>query len=676
MIQGLNVQVFSNFLGGRCTNKNLTEMTPEQALIASNVVFLGDKAVAKRPGYTKVSGYGATGSVLKLFDFQRDSDNAQFLIGQVRSLSGLVSTLIAGSVQGNGLPPNLVLSAAPFEDPNALFDFSSLDFACYASNGLKAYRLVDNAGTLTPYRWGIPPPVAAPTFVVTQGAGILNLQFGRQYMAAYVAKVQDGLGDTRISVGLASAISLFTGAVANGSVTLTLNTAGVDAQVTHIWFFSTYDTPNNTASVFQFLGEVPIGSPTFVDTLNDPFLDPTRLAPLLNYPVPPAEIIVQYAGRPILLRVNGEPNIVQACGGSEIGLGIPAETAPPYLFFKIPGGKHQLTNGQVFNQALYISTEDFWWSLTGNDATNFEENDKVAEPGAAGKQLAVATRTHLLWFAKDRKLYGWDGVNTPLDLSMLLAKQLTNCLSMEDIPASQINQGVLKRYSFGRFDWVMLFVNTGAAPPGTYDWIQVWDLTFLPKILANTLIPTVLEDGTTHIVAESDFWPSDIMTAAAIVEVNDETYVFMGDQNGNVYRWPDGFLDNGRGFYGVWGSAWSPLKVYHGGSMFHPMPIANVEKLVMFADLVTDREDCYTAFQLKGLSLMSPDMTLPLIDIPLNLFQTGARAEPTAARGNCNIPGVATGQWHRFAVIFPNDNAPSTVYRLSVGARPIKAMVP
>jgi len=671
LIQGLNVQTFENFMGGRCTNRNLTAMTSEQCLLASNVVFLGDKACAKRPGYTLVRNF-PFGKVLKLFDFQRDSDNAQFLLSQMVNVGGLASSLQVSDVQGLNAPQ--LLSGT--EDPAALFDFSSLDFACYTSNGKKAYRFVDNAGMLTKYNWGIGAPPAAPTFIVSQGAGLLNLLFGRQYMAAYVAKITDSLGNTRISVGLASAISLFTGVVTNGSVSLSLNTAGVDAQVTHIWFFATYDTPSGTASVFQFLGETPIGTPTFIDTLNDPFLDPTRLAPTINFPIPPAEIIVQYAGRPILLRVNGEPNIVQACGGSEVSLGIPAETAPPYLFFKIPGGKHQFTNGQVWNQALYISTERFWFSLTGNNATNFEENDKVAEPGAAGKQLAIATRTHLLWFGVDRKLYGWDGVNIPLDLSALISKQLTNTMSMEDIPASQISQGVLKWYSFGRFEWVMLFVNTGAAPPGTYDWIQVWDMTFLPKVLGPTLIATVLEDGTTHIIAESDFWPSDIMTAAAIVEVANQLYVFMGDQNGNVYRWPDGFLDAGKGYYGVWGSAWSPLKVYHGGSMFHPIPIANVEKLAMFADLVTDRQDAYTAFQLKALGVLSPDMQLPMIDVPLNPFQTPNRNEPTAARGNLGIPGVSVGHWHRFAVVFPNDNAPSTLYKLSVSARPIKALVP
>lgn len=671
MIQGLNTQVFSSFLGGRVTNRNLTEMTPEQALIASNVVFLGDKAVAKRPGYRLVRNLGL-GKALKVFDFQRDSDNAQFLLSQAVNIDGAASSLLASDVKD--IAPAQVLS--PAEDPAALFTFSSLDFACYTSNGQAAYRLVDNAGVLTKYNWGIAAPNAAPTVTPAQGTGLLNLQFGRQYMAAYVAKITDALGNTRVSVGLASAISLFTGPVVNGSVLLNVDTTGVDVQVTHIWYFATYDTPNDTASVFQFVGEAPIATPAFTDTLNDELLDPTRLAPTLNFPVPPAEIIVQYAGRPVLLRVNGEPDIVQACGGSEISLGIPAETAPPYLFFKIPGGKHQLSNAQVFNQALYISTTKFWYSLTGNDVTNFEEKDKVAEPGAAGKQLAVTTHTHLLWFSEDRKLYGWDSVNLPLDLSMLIAKQLTGTMSMEDIPASQLSQGVLKWYSFGRFSWVMLLVNTGAAPPGTYDWIQVWDLTFLPKVLAGTLIPTVLEDGTTHIVALSDFWPSDIITCADLVEVDDETYLFMGDADSNVYRWPDGYQDAGKGFFGVWGSSWSGLKVFTGGSMFHPLMPSSVEKMVMFADLVTDRQDCATAFKLKGISLMSPDMTLPLVDIPLQPFRTGSRGEPTAARGNCRIPGISTGQWHRFAIVFPDDDAPATVYRLSVAARPVKAIIP
>lgn len=672
MIQGLNIQVFSNFLGGRCTNKNLTEMTPEQCLLAHNVVFLGDKAVAKRPGYTKVLNGGAA-DVMALFDFQRDSDNAQFLISQIKAADKLSSLLKWTDVKGAG---GATLSGTP-EDPNALFEFSGLDFACYAANGLRAYRLVDNAGTLTRYNWGIGPPPAAPAQAVTQGSGLLNLKFGRQYMAAFVAKITDALGDTRISVGLASPISTHTGAVTNGSVRLLLPTSNLDPQITHVWFFATYDTPADTAAVYQFLGESPIGAfVSFIDTLNDDLLDPTRLAPLLNYPVPPAEIIVQYAGRPILARVNGEPDIIQACGGSEVSLGIPAETAPPYLFFKIPGGKHQTTNMQVFNQTLYIGTERFWFSITGNDVTTFDEKDKVAEPGPVGKRAATTTRHHLVWLAPDRSLNAWDGVNMPMNISTLISKRLAGSMSMEDIPASQLQNAVVKWYHFGRFEWIMLLVNTGAAPPGTYDWIQVWDTTFLPKVLAGTLIPTLLEDGTTHIVAESDFWPSDIMTCAELVEVDDEVYLFMGDQASNVYRWPDGYQDAGKGFFGVWGSPWNALKTFHGGSMFHPLPLANVEKLGMWADLVTDRQDAYTAFKLKGLGLLSPDMTLPMVDIPLNPYQTGNRNEPTAARATLNIPGVSVGHWYRFAVVFPDDNQPSTLYRLSVAARPIKALVP
>src|SRR5258708_27925773 len=98
IIEGLNAQVFSNFLGGRCTNRNLTNMTPEQALIASNVVFLGDKAVAKRPGYTLVRNL-VLGQLLKLFDFQRDSDNAQFLLSQAVNLDGLHSSVLQSDVQ-------------------------------------------------------------------------------------------------------------------------------------------------------------------------------------------------------------------------------------------------------------------------------------------------------------------------------------------------------------------------------------------------------------------------------------------------------------------------------------------------------------------------------------------------------------------------------------------------
>ncbi|MFZ1006410.1 MAG: hypothetical protein WAN65_06225, partial [Candidatus Sulfotelmatobacter sp.] len=187
-IEGLHPRVFNRFFGGRVTNVNLTTMPDEVCLIANNVLFLGDNRVSKRPGYTLV-GMPTAAQVLSLFDFQRQSDGAQFLLSQYPNK-------LYASGNTNPITPELISAA---EDATAKFQYAALDFACYMSNGVNSHRLVDNAGTLTLYKWGIDGPPVAPTIAL--GAGSLSLTYGRQYVYCSVSKITDAQGVTLISVG-------------------------------------------------------------------------------------------------------------------------------------------------------------------------------------------------------------------------------------------------------------------------------------------------------------------------------------------------------------------------------------------------------------------------------------------------------------------------------------------
>jgi hypothetical protein len=156
-----------------------------------------------------------------------------------------------------------------------------------------------------------------------------------------------------------------------------------------------------------------------------------------------------------------------------------------------------------------------------------------------------------------------------------------------------------------------------------------------------------------------------------------KTYVFLGDANGNIYRWPDGFLDNGKPFTPAIGTSWSAGNVYR-GPMFHPIPKPEIVKRYFWADMQTDRNDAISSFQLQAIMGDSTDMTKRGVNIPLQSLP-GSNGIPslTAARASLlQTPGCTIGRWSRIFIIFPSDNAAATLMRLSVSATPLIGVVP
>lgn len=643
-IAGLLETKWKDFSGGRVTNRNLTSIPTEEGLIATNVVFLGDEAVAKRPGYTLKLFLGQDGKVFSLFDFQRDSDAGQFLLAQQQQIALGGCSLY--SINSATLVKTLLSST---EDAFAEFTYAPLDYAAYLSNGLKAYRMVDQAGTNKVFKWGIAAPAAAPA--VTLPAGVLTLTYGRQYVVCAVSKITDAGGTTRVHVGKPSPISAHTGATVTKTPTLALATE-TDPQVTHLWIFSTYDNPADASSVFLFNGEVTNGTGSYGDTVTDANLDLTRLAPFDNNPAPAGQIVLQFASRMVVAKIPSDPTLVQLSGFEEIGLGIPQEAFPSALRFKIPGGKQAISAGAVFNQSLFLSTQDFLWQVQGFDVETFTKRDKVAQPGAVGKQAMIATPQYLVWLGKDKKLWAWDGVSTPINASDQLGKALPGSLSMEDLSDAELANLELRYYSFGRYNFLVLLANTGTAPAGFFDWVQLWDASFIGKTLGNNV---------TRLLGESDMFPADIMSTCAVVDDANKIFIFFGDIHGNIFRWPDGYLDNGKSYTPVWGSGWSGLQA------------EDVTKALHYADLYTDRMDAADAFKVSALSLKAPNMQRKVVGCQVRPLPDDADPDPTAARAYLDEKGAASGLWSRFVVQFPTDDQPATLYRFCVQAEPLDA---
>ncbi len=659
-IELLNAQTYADFRLGRVTENNLTEMTPESLLLANNILILADKMPTKRPGYTLVQNLG-NGAALAMFDYQRDVDLTQFLITQV------AGKLMQSKVDGTGTP--LVLSSSESTQVPYTFVVGS-PFALYMANGLKMQGLFDNAGVNKLFAMGISAPPTAPS--VSLAAGTVTTTYGWQWAYCWVRKITDGNGITRMHIGPPSPLSASSGPLTNQLANLSAFAAPPDPTWNYIWIFRTNDTPADSTSALFFDAEIPVGTSTFADSNLDAVLDLTRPVPYDNYPPPLGDLVTMYQSRIAVAGLEGQENVVALGGFEEILLGLPAEAFPPSLVFQVPSGKNKVCGLASTNEAGFIGTKDLWFTITGYNAATLKKSDKVVQPGPVGKKAYVVTPSHLVYLGRDRKLYGWDMASPrPINLSANLGKPLLGSMSMEDISDADVENAEVRWFSFGRNSFLMVLVNTGSVPLGQFDWIQMWNASFLGETLPS--------DGVTIVgLIETDFWPSDVMSCSAIVEVNNRTYVFLGDPNGNVYRWPDGFLDNGKGFAACLGSPWTALNVFI-GQMFHPIPQPEVVKRLFWFDLHTSREDAISSFRLEAVVADSPDMTIAPVGVPFGplMGSNGSGPVPAAARAQLHqVRGASVGRWARFFVVFPTDNAPAQITRFAISAKPLYGIAP
>jgi hypothetical protein len=631
-------KVFDSFRGGRYTRSNLVRISDDHLLVANQIIFPGDGIAHKRPGYTKVTTlpFAAT----HVFDFQRQSDGAQFII-----YSG------AGKIGYTRADGSGYTELSSGEDATAPWSFATNTFGLYGSNGINKYRFIDTGnGLLTKRNWGIDAPALSPLFAFN--VGTLTLTAGRQYAFSWVSKWTDSQGTQRVHVGPPSPLTGTTGPQLLEVINLSRLTASADAQVTHIWIWATNDTPLNTTSVLYFLAEVANGVTAYADSTPDTGLDTTRQIPYENFAPPAARIITEFQGRFGLSGITGKPDLVQGTGLEEINLGIPQETAPPSVFFNVPGGIKAISAMKVFNQALMLSTEQFWFQVTGFSAETFQENDNIFSPGAAGIDLICVTPTWMTWASRDKKVWAWNGSGEPIEVSWKIARaDGSSQLSMESISDSQLANGQLRWYSFGRYSVLALFIST---KNNTYfDWCQLWDVSVLSAPTGP--MGSTTKDGMLMGAAEGDAFFSDHIIGSGNVLVGSTDYLFLTDTAGNVFRWPDGFTDNGQVYFPAMGSEFSDGDA------------PGLIKRNRFLDVLTNRIDAAQSFgadalATDGMNVQADPFALELIG-PIPGSDRSA-PDPTTFRAKLERKGSAVGRWLRWWIQFPGDDQDAEVYEV------------
>jgi hypothetical protein len=609
-------------------------MSDEHCLIAENIMFLGDGQTHRAPGYTKVASLGS--QIDRIYDFQRDLDQKQFVmvnhggqIGWIPAIGGAESVLASGET-------------APFA-------FAKNVFVAYASNGIKSYRFVDKGGTLTKYKWGIDAPATAPAISLVSGS--LSLVHGRQYVRCYVSKYTDSTGVERMHIGAPSPISAHTGPTTNKTVQLSSLDPSPDPQVTHQWIFGTADTPEDTTSAYYFAAEIGNTTSSWGDTLADSQLDTTQQAPFENFPAPAAELLVEYQSRIVAGRIAGAPNLVQLSAFEEVDLGIPQEAWPPSLAFPIPGGAQEVSGMCVFNEALMIGTPDFWFRVRGSSAADFQKQDSFIAPGPVGPKAVCVTPTHMVWVGNDKKVYAWDGAGLPVEISADIRKPTSansSVFSMQDLDDSQLANCEVRWYSRGQYSTVVVLGSTQNSD--VFDWIQLWD--------ANS-IGQQLSDGSINLLAETDFFPTHNMTASGLVEQSNAKYLFVGDDNGNLYRWPDGYTHDGTAVANQFGHIWTDFS------------LPEVRKRFFFLDFYTNRNDAADAWQVYALASDGPQSSAALIQLDVKPLPSSHGVDPTAARALLTVPKCSIGRVLRVLFVGPQDAADASILRYSVSFKPL-----
>lgn len=641
-LQSLPITKFS----GKKTYTNLTDTEAGQLLSGKNVLVMEDRRLRRAPGYTLVKKIDNGPVQNPGWDFQRSVDNKQFIFVQS---DGTIYTM----------DPDGSNVATMATGEMGVHRFVSNAFIAYSSDGFKAYRYVDKAGTLTRYNWGIVAPSIAPG--ITIGAGTLTLTYGRTYVYCFVSKYTDSLGIQRLSISAPSPISAHTGPIASEVVSLSGLQVSSDPQVNYKWVFEVTDSPFNTSATYFFAAEIPNSQTSWGDSLIDDALDQTRLAPFDNFPAPPAPLLTEFQNR--IVAING--GLIQLSGYSEINIGIPQEAWPESLFFNLPSGKRKATAvvGSQDGTALYVADGDFWYEYQGYDATTFTENDRVGSPSAAGPLALCPTPFGLAYLAPNRRLYLWKGSSgEPTDISSEIAQQLFGTYAMDDLDQASVANAVLRWYSYGSLNFLAVFCRTSDAPDANLNLIQLWSVAVTSGASSGLYGGSSTVYGQLSGIYQTDKIPSVPLTSAGTVEVGLVPYLYVGDANGNIYRFPDGFLDNGNPSIGEAQLSW--LLPYEGKSLFFAL------------DVTTDRADAVDNFQAYAVATDAPDQQLPPVALSLQTLPSPVGQSGMTVRAGLNVAGVATGKYFSVWLTMPTDEMDAAISKVILWSKPTAQGMP
>jgi hypothetical protein len=694
VIEGQEKLTLADWSQGRHTSDNQATI-PNTALLVARNAIRQSGALKPMPGYTLVQDT-TLDTIERLHSFERQTDQKQFLMATGASkiarckIDGSAPAVIMSAVEANGDFDFLENAFGLFAN-NAQHAWMMINIAgaetivpwglqpavgppaiALGNGGLaltygtryvysEVFRWIDSLGTER-FHISVPSDFSAHTGPLglsvndgnmTAASGVLTSATAN-FVAGDVGKQIIVAGAGAGGAPLVSIISIFTNAttvtladlagttVANAlvnyrlrAVTLSGFTA-VNPVTTHFWIFRVQDSPIGASGTYFFVAEIPLATPTYVDDVADADLDTTREAPFDNFPPPLGNILLEYGGRAVIL----EGDTVHLSALDEISLGVAYACFPAFLSFVVPGGIKNLSAGTIFQQQLLLSTEDYWFQISGTDIATFQMLDRVVFPGAAGRKLVLVVHGRLVWLARDKKLWTWNGIVgvDPVPMSVSIHSDSVDQLGMSSLSSGDLAECELQWYSNGTHDYVVLCATSVDARAGEKDWLQVWDLSPITGVL------TI--QGPIPQPAESDFFPYDPFGTSLVARDHGVPFLYFGGKgNGLIFRWPDGLLFNGQIVKdAIIGTPWIQL--------------AEAKARPLFAKILTNMDDAKSNFKFAAIASKGVKPNLDPVDVPLEEDQADGLIDPTVARANLMAQeGTSFGNWIKIFVAFPADVA-------------------
>jgi hypothetical protein len=454
--------------------------------------------------------------------------------------------------------------------------------------------------------------------------------------------------------------------VLNGVVTLSGMSVSGDPQVNYKWIFATTDSPLDTSATYYFAAEIANTTTTWGDTLPDASLDVTRLAPFDNNPAPPSAILTTFQNRVAAIAKNQ----IRLSGYEEITLGIPEESFPLNLFFNIPAGDRMATAAIALQEGtvLAVCTSEFWYAYSGYDASTFTEQDRVASPGACGRFALCLTPFGVCWLSESKRIWIWRGKGDPTEISSDLSISVSQTYAMPDLSTVDLATAQLHWYSFARLHFLAVFARTTSASGTGLDLIQLWSVAIKGSQSSGEYTGTSSFFTQIGGLYETDKLPAVNFTASGDVKVNSTPYIFTGDVNGNVYRFPDGFQNNGAATTPKFSTPWMLCDV-EGKKRFYWVDL--------FVE-AADAADTLTKFQIWATTAESPDQAGGTqIPLTLSLVPSPDGTSQYAIRGNMQAAGTNVGRYVKIWVQLPGDtNDDNVLLKMIVWNAPIYQGVP
>jgi hypothetical protein len=694
VIEGQEKITLADWSQGRHTSDNQATV-PNNALLVARNVIRQTGALKPTPGYTLVQNSGVP-SVDRMYSFERQTDQKQFLMvtGQnmiVRcAIDGSLDPVIMSETEADG-DFDFVENAFALYANNGAHAWKMINIegietiepwglqpavgpaAIALGNGglvltygsryvySEVFRWTDSLGTER-YHISVPSDFSAHTgplgLTVNDGAmtsgsptltsptaGFVAGDVGTEIVVQGAGQSGGNLSTTIIGYTNATTVTLGTNAVTTVvgapvnyrlKVVSLSDITAVNPQTTQFWIFRVQDSPIGASGTYFFVAEIPVSQSTYMDSAADVDLDTTREAPFLNYPPPLGNIMFEYGGRAVIMA--GDTVYLSAL--SEISLGVAYECFPAELEFIVPGGIKNLTAGIIFQQQALLSTEDYWFQISGQDITTFQMLDQVIKPGSIGRKTVLVVHGRLIWLGTDKKLWTWNGVigTDPVPMSVSLHGNSVDQLNMSDLSTDYLADCELQWYSNGTFDWIVLVAASVDTTVGEKDWIQIWDLSPVTGVL------TI--QGPIPQPAESDFFPYDLFATSLSAESAGLPYIFFGGKNnGLIFRWPDGLLFNGLIVKdALVGTPWIQL--------------ADAKARPLFVKILTNMEDAKSNFHFAAIASKGVDPSIQPVDVDLEADVDGALIDDTVARANLmTTQGTSFGNWLKVFVAFPADVA-------------------